>query len=86
LTAISTAQDAIFGPRTSDKPPNEPAEAPADPRLQQAPKASIEEALRDQHRSAAPKELLAEANVAQREKEKGEEDGVEGGGEEVKAM
>jgi len=78
---VSTLQDTIFGPGTSAQPTQSEqgqGATPSDPRLQQAPKESIEEAIRDQHRSGPPKELLKEANSEKREQERKKE---EGGGE-----
>lgn len=78
MPGISYLQKTVFGtgatPSSTDSS-SAPTSVPADPRLQNAPAASIEDALRDQSRSKPPKELLEEANVAKREQERGETEG-----------
>jgi len=77
MPGVSYLQDTVFGSgaSTSATESSSATSVPADPRLQNAPAASIEDALRDQSRSKPPKELLEEANVAKREQKREETDG-----------
>ena len=77
MPGISYLQNTVFGTEAaqSSADGSSSTSVPADPRLQDAPAGSIEDALRDQSRSKPPKELLEEANVAKREQERGETEG-----------
>ena len=78
MPGVSCLQNIVFGTGavpSSTESSSSSTSVPADPRLQNAPAGSIEDALRDQSRSMPPKALLEEANVAKREQERGETDG-----------